>query len=188
MTLVAVRECASAADVMANARAVYARRIAIRPPKLEIVMPDPVIVYLEDSNSHMKLWREHQMGSLIDRVVKYRAQVDELLFFEHGPRPPVADFLRAVCFRFGIKWGDIVSCDRKTSVVLMRQKLMWLVRHLYGREMSTPRIGNMFERDASTCWHGINKIERMMAVQDPRVSDLRSVLDVAWDVDNSPTV
>lgn len=188
MSLVSVRDCTSAADVIANARAVYARRMAIRPPKLEIVQAEPVEEiqeieavgdfprHAEQHNSHVLVWLKHFYEKLPGLMRNMQAVQTHMMASASGEntyRPPVRDFVKMHAARYEIDMRDLMGVSRRKVHVFPRQKIMWLVHRHYRDRMSYPMIGRMFgDRDHTTVLHAVRKIETLMQRGDPSVADL----------------
>ena len=192
MSLVAVRECTSAADVMANAREVSRLRQMQRAPRpVAVKQPEPVTVirFLEQHNAHMLDWREHRICQLEEQVGKYEAE-----FMREGgipgQRPIVGDFIRALCRRYEVSYNDIVGPLRIKSVTFPRHKMVWLIRQLYSDKLSFPMIGQKFGgRDHTTALNSVKVIDAMLAAGDPSVSELSGLVSDCSNIwENCATV
>jgi hypothetical protein len=67
---------------------------------------------------------------------------------------------RAVCLKYGISLGDMLSERRTWNIVRPRQIAMYLAKELTGK--SLPELGRRFgDRDHTTILHGIRKIQAL---------------------------
>ena len=85
--------------------------------------------------------------------------------------PTPQKIIQAVCSYFRTKSEDLTSPSRKSSLVLPRQILMYLMR----KELDLPleQIGQFIGgRDHSTIIYGVEKIERELSQNQTRRDDL----------------
>ncbi len=61
--------------------------------------------------------------------------------------------LAEVALRYGLSISEILGRSRVRSKVEARQEAMWLIRCRLN--MSYPELGAFFDRDHTTCMHGV---------------------------------
>lgn len=170
MGLIEVKTYTSAAEMMAAHAATRKRLlsgqsgkpVAVSPPPdldfidLEYLEPDPVRVELQH-----------------DAHVNTRACY---LLKEMGNRVMALPIIRAMCKEYGYTYADIRSDHRRRPICFVRQKMMWVIRQR--TQFSYPEIGRKFGgRDHATVIHAVNKIEALIAANDPSVEDLKGWLE-----------
>lgn len=84
--------------------------------------------------------------------------------------------IREMCRHYGVTYEDICSQRRTDALVLVRQKIAWVLRKR--THYSYPEIGRKLGgRDHTTILHAERKIDRLIAAGDPRVAELEQWLD-----------
>jgi chromosomal replication initiator protein len=92
--------------------------------------------------------------------------------------PKFSAIMGTVCKRYDVTQIDLVSSRRTKDVVLPRQVLMYLARHLTA--MSLPQIASRLGgRDHTTAISGVNKIKRLIA-EDARLS--ADIDNIKWEL------
>lgn len=148
--LVPVRDCRTAADVMANARAVQARRTAsmFRKPVLAVSrVTGPAAIYAAPIGPTLPA----QPDAARDWVFVGRAEAPRL--------PRVAEIVRMVADHYGVTVLDMRSHRRTRNLVDPRQVAMYLARTM--TTASLPAIGRaMGGRDHTTVLHGVRRVSQ----------------------------
>ena len=176
MTLIAVKEFTSAADMMASHAATRARLLGQKQPAKK---PEPEVVYqivrapavAADLNAHVLDWYKAKC----ERMGKRVSELEMILGAsegEDGRRVYACDIIAKMSHHYGFSVPVIKSDRRNREIVLARQKMMWVVK--MQTVLSFPAIGRQFGgKDHTTVLHAFNKIDRLIAVNDPRVADLK---------------
>jgi hypothetical protein len=136
-----LKECKTAAEVIANYREVRKRIrawVPYQPPPLPPPPPPPP--------PRIKLpWREPTVMLILP-----------------GRRTKVRTIQRAVARECGFALADILGPSRKKKLTLARQIGMWLALQT---GLSFPVIGRMFNRDHTTVLHAKRKIDAYVRCQ-----------------------
>lgn len=94
------------------------------------------------------------------------------LLSEMGGRVMAIPLIKRMCEAYGVSYHDICSDHRVRKICFPRQKMMWVVRQRTA--FSFPEIGRKFGgRDHTTVLHAVNKIDALIASNDPSVTDLK---------------
>jgi chromosomal replication initiation ATPase DnaA len=109
-------------------------------------------------------------------VLKRQVQVQsemlgKLVATEGDDKPRFGEIIDAVCEYYEITKNDVLSSRRTGDLVMPRQIICYLGRHLTG--MSFPQMGRRLGgRDHTTALHGANKIQRMLADNETLADDI----------------
>jgi chromosomal replication initiator protein len=129
MSMLKVRDCASAAEVMANARAVKARMRALSAPPSPSAPPAPVIEVVEPAPPPP---------------------------VEHKPR--WLQIVDAVALECGVSRADILGPSRRARIAEARHLAIYVVHDVI-RTLSLPVAGRLFGgRDHTTVLYALRKI------------------------------
>ena len=156
-------------------------RVAILKKKASldgIPLPDDVALYLgANIRSNVRelegsLIRLAAFASLTHAPITVELARDVLknVLVSRGDRPDLEAVIRTVAEHYGIKPADIKGDRRHQPTARARQVAMYLARKLCG--LSTPQLGEKFDRDHSTIIAATQKIDEVMA-EDP---DFRQVI------------
>jgi hypothetical protein len=141
--------------------------------------------WLLQYDAHVNAWSMHIARVMFERMMKppderewflqQDAHVNARAVYmlkEIGCRVMAIPIIKEMCREYGVSYHDICSHQRTKKICFPRQKMMWAIRH---RTMfSFPEIGRKFGgRDHTTVIHAINKIDRLIASNDPSVADLK---------------
>ena len=154
--MLGLRECKTAAEVIANYKAVRARVRQWRPPikKIEIRAAEPEAVKIE-------IVRPAPAPPVEEPSIPHQ--------------PTVQDIIKTVCQRYGVTRIDFLSHRRTASIVRPRQVGYYLAKNL--TLLSLPAIARLFNgRDHTTILSGIRKITRIRPV-DPELDGILTELE-----------
>jgi len=79
-----------------------------------------------------------------------------------------------VAKHYNIPLLDLLSKKRQKSITITRQISMYIIRNI--TEQSTSEIGKYFNRDHSTVIHGIDKIEKLISVDESLGQDIDKLI------------
>lgn len=136
-------------------------------------------------NAHVSTRSEHLTRAMLERLMsppverecnlQHDAHVNARAVYmlaELGPRVMAIPIIKEMCRVYGVSYRDICGDGRTREICFPRQKMMWVVRHR--TIFSFPEIGRKFGgRDHTTVLHAVNKIDRLIASNDPSVADLK---------------
>ncbi|WP_010660229.1 helix-turn-helix domain-containing protein [Brucella anthropi] len=93
--------------------------------------------------------------------------------YEEEPRVTFVNqskfLVREVAEEYGLTYQDLVGAGRSKQFIFPRRLAMWRLRHERG--LSLPRIGQIFNRDHTTCLHSIQLLDAMHARGELILSD-----------------
>jgi hypothetical protein len=142
-------------------RAAAIRARLMRPPKLRLVPQARVEVPLPPvSRADMIAHDKRIMGF-----------VEEMTF---DPSLPKFVEIMARNYRFSVR--EIKGPYKEAELTLVRQKIAWLTKRKFPKHHMAV-LARSLGRDRSTIIHSINKIEALIASNDPSVADLKGWLN-----------
>lgn len=142
MSVVEVRDCKTAAEVMANVKRTKAYFSAFEPTNIALQQR------LQEVYQHY-LALQKENAALKDRLKEYETNSTKLT---------IGKIQLGVCQHFCLDLIDLRSHRRTVSLILPRQIAMYLCRKLTLHSM--PEIARMFgNRDHTTILHAFRKIE-----------------------------
>lgn len=176
-------DCATAADVLARAKAVRDRlkeqrsrpwqgpapkRVPVTAPLLAAPAAVEPVPAIEVAPSAART-PEQIAAQMIAYAEEMLAQAEQILGSAPRVRKPlVEEILRAVSAITGKSTDDIRSNRRTVDVVIPRQLVMALARRLTLR--SLPVIGNVLGgRDHTTVLHGARKLDGLLDLVEARI-------------------
>ena len=170
MGTIQLRECKTAAEVIANIKAVKARIKLWKP------VPDPA-----EQRPRVEQRPIVEMPQISTWCPVYIAKPDTVVLVEpEDPEPPprpaptMLDIKKAVASYFSISIFELVAHRHDAKLVRMRQIAMYLAKKLTAR--SLPQIGRHFDgRDHTTVMHAIRKIERLRPTDDVLNEQIRAL-------------
>lgn len=93
--------------------------------------------------------------------------------FEEEPRVTIINqsklLVREIAQEYGLTYQDLVGAGRSRQFIFPRRLAMWRLRHERG--LSFPRIGQIFNRDHTTCVHSVQVLDAMHARGELNLSD-----------------
>jgi len=93
---------------------------------------------------------------------------------EHAHQPFITDILIAVGKHYGVSHIDICSRRRTAKVAYARQVAYYLCKKLTRK--SLPEIGRRIgDRDHTSIWFGVNKIERLRSIHPELDADICTI-------------
>jgi DnaA-like protein len=143
-----LHECQTASEVREHYKAVRERVRAWKPPEPRpepVVEPEP-----EPVVQHIEITVMPQ-----STAIQIHQQEAEPVFVRR--HPSIYRIIGAVCRKYQVSRGDLLSARRPAYIVRPRHIAMYLARELTFRSM--PYIGRqMGDRDHTTVLHGVRKI------------------------------
>ena len=99
--------------------------------------------------------KQHEM----ERIITLDEQVDK--------------FIEKIANVRGYTMDDMKSKNRKSELAIVRQMICYLTRrHFYHTNISYSNIGKRINRDHSTVYYSINEVEKMLEMNDKRMTAL----------------
>ena len=193
--LVPVAECTSAAEVMALARAAHDR---MRAYDRRIISPATgfvrrvKIVEKPAAPAPVVEAEEKPVEQAPVSVEAFRRAADviaaEALLLAGRKTPPANWIAARVAASYGVDVKEVLSHRRRADLVLIRQKIFWLVMSM--TTLSYIETGRIFKgRDHTTIMYGVRKMSRLLAEECPSVADLepmRVALESEWVAAKAP--
>lgn len=160
MAAIQVRECLTYAEVMANARAIEARRRASRVQPVPIVVSAPPAAVFGHRRSNVITLQPDECLPDLEPVPPR----------PHGI-PETREIIKLVSRHYNVSRHDVISERRTANVVRPRQVAMYLCKYITLK--SLPHIGRQFGgRDHTTVLHAVRKIEALRRTDAALNSDL----------------
>jgi hypothetical protein len=152
-----VRDCASAAEVLANVREVKARMRALSPPpppQRAEPPPVPAPVEMEQAAAPASLPEPLPTSECMPLpAMGYR------LCYRGTPRQRWQELVEISAEEFGVRVRDVLGPWRTVRVVAARHMAMYLVRYV-SPHLSLPAIGRLFGgRDHTTILNAVRRVE-----------------------------
>lgn len=191
--MIAVKEYQTGADMLAGYAAARARTRDIKPIRKPVVLridapalvlASPLVPFRNQDAHVFARYKEMAnnpayLQKVIDTAVAaaVRAVKEAAGDEDEGPQRVLAEpIIREMCKFYGVSGTDIKSDRRTNAITFPRQKMMWVIKNR--TKFSYPEIGRKFgDRDHTTIMHAVRKINKLIAANDPSVSEMMRWLD-----------
>lgn len=136
--------------------------------------PRPLTSNVDESDAIDALTKE--VSELKRKLAVHSEIIGRFVVQETDEKPRFHEIIEAVCEYYDVTKNDVLSSRRTGILVVPRQIICYLGRHLTG--MSFPQMGRRLGgRDHTTAMHGANKIGALMQ-KDALLADDISVLEI----------
>ncbi len=161
----------------------YETRFAILKKKLQnlpLDVPSDVLDYIA-SNIDTNV---RELEGALNRITAYsqlgnstiNMDLAKNVLGDETPRTYTVDKIKTyVCDFFDIPLEDLMSNKRTKEVVYARQLAMYICRNLL--DLSTPQVGESFNRDHTTAIHAIKKINESIRLNNNVQNDYNDIIN-----------
>jgi chromosomal replication initiation ATPase DnaA len=165
-----------------RAEAIRARLMGKQPALTTTgIITREVVKYVEvappaDQNEHVHAYYRHLATDMAYLGKTVKSIVFSAIRRRAAATKVIDPIIHELCKLYGVGYADIIGNRRHLSIVIPRQKMMWVINQT--TNYSSIKIGKGFGgKDHTTVLHAVKKINRMLEDDDPLVADLKGWLN-----------
>jgi hypothetical protein len=169
----------SAAEVVANARAVRERLARLQPPPRPVAPVRSVVTApIRQPAKLDPVPRAAFEPAWLPHLVEHNEMLRKLFARGEPSRIYGSQVRRAVAEHFGLTPAEIDGRQNCRRFARPRQIAMYICARVAG--MSLPQIGRLLNRDHSTIHHGVRVVSARMAVNPILAAEIESIAEACF--------